>query len=354
MEVEALTNFGIENKSLTHEAASWVAQIDRGDLSAKDKLSLAEWISRSPAHVKEIREMAALWGGVDAAIDDAMALQNPSKLTALNFLKNAFKVSPAPAIAVFSALLFATFITVSQLNNGNLEQPTVEAQRSIVLVAEKGDRLMRTLEDGSVIHLNTDSVLEVNYTADYRQLKLIRGEALFDVQKDPQRPFQVVAKGQIAEAVGTQFSVRIDTGRVAVTVSEGRVKLDNTQEPDASLPKRFKKLFVDNEDVFLSAGQSASIINNKPQVLDLNPVIIERKMAWMQDEFVFAGEPLSYVVSEITRYNDVEIGMAPELRGKPIGGRFKTKDVDRILEALELSEGIKVKRYNDGAIYLSE
>lgn len=349
-----MTNFGSQNKSLTHEAASWVAQIDKGNLSAKDKLSLAEWISRSPAHATEIREIAALWGGVDVAIDEAIARQVPSKLSTIDFIKNAFKISPAPALITLSTLLFVGFIAVPNLVPDNSGQTIVSAQRPIVLVAEKGDRLTRTLEDGSIIHLNTDSVIEVNYTSDYRRLKLIRGEALFDVQKNPQRPFQVMAKGQIAEAVGTQFSVRIDASVIAVTVSEGLVKLDSAQEQETGFQKRLKNLFSNDEDIFLSAGQSASIINNTPQVIDLEPVIIERKMAWMQDEFIFAGEPLSYVVSEITRYNDVVINIAPELRSKPIGGRFQTNDVNRILEALELSEDIKVKRYNDGVIYLSE
>ena len=350
-----MADLGQTNKAILHEAASWLAQIDNGELSAEDKLALAEWVNRSPAHAAELRKMSALWGRVDRTIDEAVALRRPSKIRGLSFFANILRVKPAYAFATVAMIA----VIVSSINllpigeSNDTGAAEYAAQIPLVFNVDKGGRLSQSLQDGSIVHMNTDSVIEVNYTESYRQLHLIRGEVLFDVKKDPRRPFQVLVKGKIAEAIGTKFIVRIDHDDVAVTVTEGRVKLGAIDTKDDSLNIDITKGTLANKPVFIDAGQSVSVIENTVKVAKLEPIALERKTAWLDDEFVFSGESLAYVVQEISRYNDVDINIAPELRGKPIGGRFRTTDVDRILEALELSEGIKVKRSVDGAIYLS-
>ena len=343
------------NKTIIHEAASWLAQIDNGELSAEDKLALAEWINRSPAHAAELRNISALWGEVDRTIDTAILQSPPLKIKGFGFFANILRVKPAFTFAVM-AMMAAAIMAISSMPFGEVDSRSPEvyvSQSPLVFNVDKGDRLTQTLEDGSIIHMNTDSVIEVNYTQDFRQLKLIRGEVLFDVKKDKLRPFQVLAKGKIAEAIGTKFIVRIDSDNVAVTVTEGRVKLDAIKRKINNEPLGDPEELTRNKPVFLDAGQSASVIENTVKLAKLEPIALEHKTAWMDDEFVFSGESLAHVVQEITRYNYVDINIDPELRTLPIGGRFRTTDVNRILEALELSDGIKVSRSADGAIYLS-
>ena len=344
------------NKVILHEAASWLAQIDNGELSAEDKLALAEWVNRSPAHVAELRHMSALWAGVDKTIDEAIAEYRPRNIKSFGFLTNILRVKPAYAFTAMTVLILSFFalnlIPFSQQDEGSTTQ-YVE-QSPLVFDVDKGDRLTRTLQDGSIVHLNTDSVIEVKFTDDFRQLNLIRGEALFEVKKDPLRPFRVLAKGKIAEAIGTKFVVRIDSDDLILTVTEGRVKLDVVEHKSNIDSLVIPNDLPSGEPVFLDAGQSASVVGSTLKIAKLEPIDLEHKIAWLDDEFVFSGESLAHVVEEISRYNDVDIFITPSLRDKPIGGRFRTTDVDRILEALELSEGIKVSRSDDGAIYLSQ
>ena len=63
------------------------------------------------------------------------------------------------------------------------------------------------LPDGSVAILNTDSAIDVDYGRERRMVKLLYGEAHFEVAKDAQRPFQVLAVGGRTTAVGTAFAV---------------------------------------------------------------------------------------------------------------------------------------------------
>lgn len=344
------------NSAILHEAASWLAQIDNDELSAEDKLALAEWMHRSPVHAVELRKMSALWGEVDQTIDEAIAQSRSSKIKGFSFLASIIRVKPAYVYAsvVLVILGLLSFNLIPNIVHQDSTNPQYVRLAPLIYSVDKGERLTKTLQDGSIVHMNTDSVVEVNYTAEYRQLNLIRGEVLFDVKKDPRRPFQVLAKGKITEAIGTKFIIRIDHDDVAVTVTEGRVKLGVVKSNHAVEVLDLPKGISSNKLIYLDAGQSASVIEDTLKVAELEPVVLERKTAWLDDEFVFSGESLAHVVDEISRYNNVDINIAPELRSKPIGGRFRTTDVDRILEALELSEGIKVSRSADGAIYLSQ
>src|SRR6185437_13890973 len=65
----------------------------------------------------------------------------------------------------------------------------------------------------------------VTYTQAERDIRLVRGEALFIVEHDPKRPFMVTAENARVRAVGTQFNVRDRTSSVDVSVVEGVVQV---------------------------------------------------------------------------------------------------------------------------------
>ncbi|MFD2427832.1 FecR family protein [Sphingobium scionense] len=83
------------------------------------------------------------------------------------------------------------------------------------------------LADGSRIHLNTNSSVEVALRDDIRQITLLKGEAQFDVAHDKKRPFIVNADGTLVRAVGTMFNVRLRADVTELTVIEGIVAVRN-------------------------------------------------------------------------------------------------------------------------------
>src|SRR3954470_6159342 len=88
-----------------------------------------------------------------------------------------------------------------------------------------GETRIVPLDDGSVVTLNTDSKIEVEYTEERRGITLVKGEALFDVAKNKARPFIVDAGGATVRAVGTSFSVTFLPNRpIQVLVREGEVE----------------------------------------------------------------------------------------------------------------------------------
>ena len=335
------------------EAASWVVQLDEGNLSADDKLALAEWINRSPRHAQEIRKFSDLWTQVDLRIDEALAGYSKPKTNVLQGLKAFISVKPKSFAALAFTFLVGSMISMNHFSLNQSPETEASATQTIVLNVGIGDSLKERLSDGSVVHLNTDTVVEVDYSAKFRTINLIRGEAFFDVVKDEHRPFRVYAKENVVIAVGTQFIVRLESNKLQVIVQEGRVRLDEAKTLEPSIFEKATRTLNPEKPVFLDVGQVAAVDNNISKVVDLAPSILEQKQAWRNGDLVFSGDTLAHVVSELARYNEVEITMSPQLRDLRIGGRFKATDVDRILEAIELSEGIQSTKLSDGSIYLS-
>ncbi|MBN7823177.1 FecR family protein, partial [Bowmanella yangjiangensis] len=89
-----------------------------------------------------------------------------------------------------------------------------------------------TLEDGSRIHLNCNTRLEVRLLAERREVELVQGQAFFEVARDVQRPFRVQAGEGSVQVLGTRFDVRRGRELLAVSVESGRVAL----QPRADAP----------------------------------------------------------------------------------------------------------------------
>jgi transmembrane sensor len=185
-----------------------------------------------------------------------------------------------------------------------------------------------SLDDGSTVALNTNSKVRVRYTDSARKVEVVRGEALFTVAKNPERPFDVAAGNTTVRAVGTAFSVRLygegDDAQVDVVVSEGIVAIN---------PPR-KETYP--------AGTVATVRNGRIVATTMLPAEIVSKLAWTEGRLVFQGEKLIDVVKEINRYNPRQFEVAdPDIASVRIGGTFVATDPDGFAKALERSLGIK-------------
>jgi len=179
------------------EAASWITQLDKNKLSARDQLALAEWMARSPQHSQTLKHMANLWGGIDLAFD--AAIKPNSDVSIWSVIKSwvilrpmRFASNAVLAATVIAALCFFILPNVTPNSPGNYQ----------VFQVAKGDKVIQTLSDGTNIHLNTDTLVEVQYSKSTRTLRLLRGEAFFEVAKDPSRPFHVYAGEARVAAIG--------------------------------------------------------------------------------------------------------------------------------------------------------
>jgi len=214
-----------------------------------------------------------------------------------------------------------------------------------------GGREKMELADGSTVDLNTNTELNVRISGSRRDIMLTRGEALFHVAHDSNRPFYVTAGGAVVRAVGTEFSVRIrDPEHVDVLVAEGRVAVGapgteaNFENPSllATAPK-------------VSAGEGASVRRNSVSVRRIPVQDITRKLSWTAGYLAFQGETLDDAVQEFNRYNQRQITIAdPSIVNVQVGGNFRTTELNSFIAALQHSFGFQVRVADDnGDIRLS-
>ena len=195
-------------------AAAWAAKADRGELAPEEQAALEKWLGAGSRRVGAYARALA----VNAYFDRAAALGS-------GFSPSDFEAPPgARPIFARRKLLFAGAAAMAASVAGIAGYGLVSAQNAIVTA--KGDMRRVTLAEGSAITLNTDSRVEPRLEERLRQVRLLKGEALFDVSRDRTRPFVVEAGDVRVRVLGTRFSVRrFDDGSVEVGVLDGVVEV---------------------------------------------------------------------------------------------------------------------------------
>jgi transmembrane sensor len=163
-----------------------------------------------------------------------------------------------------------------------------------------GEQRTCPLEDGSVVYLNTDSRVEIEFTRDKRSVLLVRGEALFSVARNPSRPFIVLSGDVGIRAAGTQFNVRRRDHATDVSVIEGGVQITPTNKPPV----------VRNADPYARTGTAPTKIKAGEEVRVSGGEItrlpqrdVDISISWRRRQLVFSDTPLSDVAAEFNRYN---------------------------------------------------
>ena len=336
---------------INREACAWVAKLHDTQPSRQDLVALRQWTKQSPEHVAELRRVARLWDELNVLTELAVPVEVP-RLRKLGkkhlFVKPFARWAVAGAVATVAAL--AVF--------GVLRQPPTNVQQAVpssqTYATKIGEQRLVALPDGSTVLLNTASQLRVDYSSEFRNVSLIKGEAHFDVSSDPDRAFRVIAGNGMVRAVGTAFSVHLKEKVVEVTVTEGRVQINKIESSPAGGEKPVET--IENLAV-VKAGQSAvfdQVVESIESIETIDRTEISRKLAWQEGLLRFSGAPLDDVVDEVSRYTPISIVIVdPELRDLPIGGFFEVGETEKMFEALESGFGVRVERINNNVVHLS-
>lgn len=343
------------------EADEWLLKLHDAEAApAGQRKAFAEWLTRSPAHIEAFLTATRTWHAL--AVDGAGHWSSDALIAAARAAGESDNVIPLrgwgqPAVraqperrqptgwrrlaAVAATLLLGAigaWVFRGYWPSQDEIKTAVGEQRSV------------TLADGSVVFLNTDSELRVRWTARERHMDLLRGEARFQVTKNPARPFIVATHEATVRAVGTVFNVRTGEATTQVAVLEGRVEVNADGNANANESK-FPAAPTQSE-LLLAAGQRAAVIHGSIEV-DVGPPI-ERVTAWTERRLVFRGDPLSVVVAEFNRYRLRALVVDDSgLAAVRINGVFALDDPDSLLTYLHDFESVRVTQDGDGREHLS-
>ena len=354
-------------RAVKKQAAEWIAALAEG-LTEEQTGRLHRWLESDPEHGEVLMRMAAHWD----ALDSLAELAPTFPLFWHGYRRPRSRLFSRPAIAAAALLGVALAAASSYLlmGRGPVRPGPDVARQSRALPAERvssavaaGSAALRTyatpvgktlsaeLADGSVVVLNTDTVVQVGDSAAERHVILKKGEANFRVAHDRSRPFRVQAGVRVVQAVGTMFSVRLGAQQdVQVTVSEGTVKVLNRDaiQPDASTDAEAAGMLV-------HAGEQALIGESGGHVHHIDVAELQAEEAWQRGLLVYQGEALNSVIADVSRYTTVRFVISDDsIRTRRVGGVFKAGDVTGLLTALNQSFGISAHRAGDVIVLTAE
>lgn len=339
------------------QAQAWFVLHRAGELSATQRQEFIDWLCESPAHAQEYVALAGFMQDLQQ-----VAAQNTTPADVLiararaevdvDVVQPIFpaaavhaseRSSPRPSRAhVWTALAAVVAMIAVLLAGGWWFQ-----ERDHYKTAHAEQRSWR-LPDGSTVHLNSSSEIRVRFDARQRRIELVRGQALFQVAKDAERPFWVYVGDTAVRAVGTEFDVYRRPDRTLISVLEGRVAV--WRFADDVFEHARQALDIDSgEDMRqliaqLDADQQAMISRHAAEVSQRGGTV-RKTVAWLQRQVVFDHDSLGTAIDEFNRYAERRIRVVgTELNATQISGIFSAYDAEAFLRFLERQPDIRVER----------
>jgi len=348
------------------EAAEWYRRLHEEKISDETQRAFGAWLHSAAEH-------QALYDGIDRAwITLKDGAEDPRVLalrheTALRLTRQTSRLRPTMrwAMAASIFLLIVATIGAAAWHVGSLGNGVAFLTRAIdslhfglpnVYTTATGQRLALTLQDGSQVTLDTQSELQVEFSAGERAVHLRRGQAFFEVAKDKKRPFVVEAGNRRLIAVGTAFDVRLDREQVKVTMLEGTVRVEPRMPPSAKTPD-----FANTTAGDPASSQSVTTITSGEQLIAdthrevrVKSADTERATSWRRGQLIFNNTRLADALDEVNRYCEVKIKLIdPMLSDLRLGGGFATGRPDVFVEAVTSYFPIRVSRSDNQTIELS-
>jgi len=334
-------------------ATEWLLRIERLPLSEVEQAELEAWLAADAGHQAAWRAVKLATALVDqnAGHDSMMALRAAALAAKPETrFRRGWPIAACLALAIASGaswLALGDRVSVAPGSNRASGAGYVATNAGAYATAV-GERSTFSLSDGSTVTLDTNSELKVDYRAHERGVRLIRGQALFDVAKHNKAPFRVYAANQTVTAVGTRFNVRVDESGGAkslhVALIEGVVKV--SPRPFVGPPRPSAK------DVTLSAGELMEVREGEP--IKVAAADTDRLSSWRTGVLAFDDAPLNEAVAEMNRYTTRPIVLTSErLASYRLSGVFRTGDPRRFGETISELFPIEVSDGASGETLLS-
>lgn len=201
-------------------------------------------------------------------------------------------------------------------------------------VTRAGETRRLELPDGSWVTLNTDSAVRYQVADGVRRVRLDRGEAFFDVARDPSRPFFVDSGDARVRVLGTHFNVRRTDEGAQVSVVEGRVAISSR---------------TTGAQVRLTGGQEGEIAFGLAH-RGGNPDV-DSAAAWRKGQAVYYGKPLSEVVADLNRYRDAPLIVIDKVAGRrTLSGVFNLAHPEQAIRTAASTVDARIARVPGGAL----
>ncbi|EKF57924.1 FecR protein [Agrobacterium albertimagni AOL15] len=305
------------------QALGWFLRLRDGKQDAATRADFRAWLAKDPRHEEEFRGLEIVWNS-EPFLEAVKAL--PVARSAL--MRPSGPRWPRRAAALAASILIAA---------GIWQYPALTIALQADYVTATGAQRRVLLPDGSMMLLNTDTAVALDFGAGRRHIRLLRGEAYLDVVHDAAHPFTVSGRYGEVEVLGTAFSVRTGANEDAVILERGRVQV---------------LCLCDGKDrAVLQPGETVSI--TAASVSPVHAADTSATLAWREGRIVFEDAPLGDVLDELRRYHGGAILVADErVNQLKVTGNYRLDDVEGAVRTLADVAGAGFHRVPGGLIIL--
>ncbi|THV59478.1 DUF4974 domain-containing protein [Flagellimonas alvinocaridis] len=203
-----------------------------------------------------------------------------------------------------------------------------KVEKNNVLKIPYGKKLSVTLQDGTVVMLNSGSTLSypASFSGKDKREVYLQGEAFFEVAKNPEQPFFVKTNTIYTQVYGTVFNVSAYTedGVAEVVLVEGSVGVGEVDVNTSKTPQMLKP------------SQKASKLLDVESGFVVEDVDVSSYVSWTKGILTFENEAMSNIIKKLERqYNIHIINQFEELGERRFTGMFDVEDIDRVLKTIQ-------------------
>lgn len=304
------------------EALNWFTLLRNREPDADTRRAFALWLMQSPRHEDEFRNLEAIWGS-KSFIEAVRSLPVDPAIRRPRLSRWTIRVAAAAAVVLFAAGLW--------------QYPSLKIAWQADHMTATGDQSTIQLPDGSSMILNTASAVALDFEAGRRSVKLLRGEAFFDVRHDPEHPFVVTANFAEVVVRGTAFSVRTENAEDDVVLERGLVQVS------CLCDRSDKAELHPGEAVSVSATAVSSVRSADPS----------RSLAWREGRIAFEDARLGVVLDELRRYHGGQIVVIDDRVNRlVVTGNYRLDNVEGAIRTLADAAGVGMTRVPGGLIIL--
>lgn len=299
--------------TVARQAVDWLLEIQESPLQGARQLAWQQWLNGNAEHQRA-------WAHIQRVNQRLSGLSSPLAHATLNAPKSD---SRRQALKLLLLLGAGSAVGWSLRDRIALQPMFADLDSGV------GERRKVELDDGSLLHLNTASAVDVHFDAQQRLIKLLQGEILMTVADDP-RPLRLAtAEGLIHAASGAgRFDVRQREGRTQLAVFDGSLLINPAARTGGGLP--------------LQAGQQ---ITFSREGWDGIRPLDAGSGAWADGMLVASRMRLADFLDELGRYRRGRLQCDAKVADLLISGSYPLADSERILDLLEHALPVRVQRF---------
>lgn len=292
------------SSQVAEQAVHWLMEMQQGTLSPRQQQAWLQWLEAHSEHRRA-------WEHIQRVNQRLRGVSSPLAHATLNGAKAGSRRQALKLLLILGA---GSAVTWGMREHNPL--PSLLADYRSPL----GQRRKFSLGSGDQLQLNTASAADVDASA--RLIRLLEGEILLTATQS----FEVRTAQGLLKTQGARLNVRQFADRTQVALFEGRVELSSNGRAPILLPVARQLSFT-----------SASVGAAKP--LDAN------SGAWADGMLVAAHMRLGDFLDELGRYRRGQLNCDRKVADLLISGTYPLDDSERILDLLEISLPVNVKRF---------